>query len=230
VAFLSGPPGLVAVRGSVRGDPASAGEISAHIPAPPAAAAEAPAAPTPEVEARAAWVRLAPSRALSLSLGVRVRGNASGLEMYAAHARRLGVWGGWSAGFGAGVFLRSSERAEDALAGRASLRLVEAGILPEGWGRLDLPALFLFSAGGPAVTWSCAAGSTFAAGQSCAAGLAMSLRLGLGFRLREPGPGPGLSLTVEYGLRAPLAGGGLPAASGAAGGQAAQVGLSFTAP
>jgi hypothetical protein len=109
----------------------------------------------------------------------------------------------------------------------ARARVREAGLLPEAYGRLELPGLFLQAAAGPAVSLACA--SAGGGPISCGGVLSVSFRAGAGFRLPAGEGAREVALTAEWGVREAVAGRGLARESGELGGMAVLLGVSVGA-
>ncbi len=218
-ATAEGPPGEVRLRGWLTEAAAFRDEVSASIAAaPPArAAARPPAAEPPAAPEVAEVATPLPPRTASLAAGYRAQpGRTGGAEMALALAWPLGRSGGMTLGASALAFVHGA----GPVAGASAM---EAGLVPEGMARLEIPGAALVAAAGPAAEIACG----FLAQARCAAALGVSARLGLAFRLSTPAPA---MLTVEAGMRQLVAGGGRARDAGLTGGLGVSVGLTLASP
>jgi hypothetical protein len=237
-ASLSGQPGPVAVRAEVRGDPASRATAEivlpgerAPTPAPhPATPAPAPPEPAAAPAAEEAAPEEpppppAPAQAVSAALGVRARPNdPAGAEARLGWAYRFAAGARLSAGLAASLWIFAVEQPSDPVLGTAGTRVREVGLLPEAYGRMELPGLFLQAAAGPGGSLACA--SAGGGSSSCSGVLSVSFRAGAGFRLPAGEGGREVALTAEWSVREAVAGSGLARESGELGGMGVLLGVS----
>lgn len=219
-ATADGPPGEVRLRAWITGAADFRDEVSARIAAaPPArAAARPPATGPPAAAPEAAAVSPLPPRTVSLAVGYRAQpGRTGGAEMALAL--------GWPLGRGAGMALGVSALAFVHGAGPvAGARAMEAGLVPEGMARLEIPGAALVAAAGPAGEIAC---GFQAQADGCAAALGVSARVGLAVQMSAPGSA---LLAVEVGMRQLVAGGGRAREAGLTGGLGVSVGLALSSP
>jgi len=241
-ASLSGRPGRVTVRAEIRGDPASRATAEIVLPggpavaAPPKPAAAASVRPQPALPppGEAASPEEpppppAPGQMLSVALGLRARPNEpAGGEARLGWAFRLAAGPRLSAGVAAAAWFSAVEQPADPVRIVSRARVREAGLLPEAYGRLELPGLFLQAAAGPAASLACA--SAGGGPVSCSGVLSVSFRAGAGFRLPAGEGGREVALTAEWSVREAVAGRGLARESGELGGMAVLLGVSVGAP
>lgn len=238
-AILSGRPGRAVVRAAVRDDPASRATAEIVLPGTPSAAAPprpalaAPVVPEPPPPAEAAPEEPppppAPGQALSAALGVRARPNEpGGGEARLGWALRLVAGPRLSAGIAASAWVCAIEQPASPVLITARTRVREVGLLPEAYGRIELPGLFLQTAAGPAASLACA--SAGGGPISCSGVLSVSFRAGAGFRLPAGEGGREVALTADWSVREAVAGRGLARASGELGGMGVLLGVSVGVP